>query len=191
MKKFEVKDINLIIDCFNDLPSNINDYLAFISYFSFFEQFKETLKPLIVVPKNKLSNITFWASSFQIPVIKKQINFEDVIQRPAFRVKCGVVLLDQNFDYQNSYHGFENNGIQLYSGEEIITDNVGLIGKLDDEFSSSFINLNQDIYFKDLVNILYGVLKDASKIYGKVNRVLLDKLLIKAYKIFVNFPQAR
>lgn len=191
MKKFEIKDINLIIDCFNDLPSNINDYLAFISYFSFYEQFKETLKPLIVIPKTKNTAINFWALSFKIPIIRKQIDFQQIIQKPAFRVKCGVVLLDQNFDYQNSFYQFDKYGIEIFSGENTTNDNVGLIGKIDDEFSSSFINLNQDIYLNNLVNILYEVLKDISDIKGNSNRALFERLLIKAYKIFIKFPQIR
>lgn len=191
MKKFEIKDINLIIDCFNDLPSNVNDYLAFLSYFSFYDQFKETLKPLIVIPKTKNTAINFWALSFKIPIIRKQIDFQQIIQKPAFRVKCGVVLLDQNFDYQNSFNEFDKYGMEILSGENTTNDNVGLIGKIDDEFSSSFINLNQDIYLNNLVNILYEVLKDVSDIKGNNNRALFERLLIKAYKIFVKFPQIR
>ena len=131
MKRIFLKDINLIIDCFNNLPSKANDFLAFISFYSFYYQFEKTLNPLILIPNNKSTNINYWASSFKIPLLRNNFNFNEVIQKPAFRIKAGIVVLDQNFCYSNSFDLFESHGIQLISEKENYVLNNGILGNLN------------------------------------------------------------
>lgn len=193
MKRIEVKNINLIINCNNQMPSRISDYLAFLTYYSFYDQFKETLKPLLIIPTKKDTNIHYWASSFKIPILRKELKFESIIQKPAFYVKSGVLVLDQNFDYVNSINAYEEYGLKLFSEKEKEFSNIGIIGNLNDDFSSSFINLNQDIYLNDLVNILnngYG----ASYFFRNKktpNRSSFSELVKKAHISYLNFPEIR
>ena len=193
MKRIEIKNINLIINCNNDMPSRISDYLAFLTYYSFYDQFKETLKPLLIIPTKKDTNIHYWASSLKIPIVRKEPNFESLIQKPAFYVKSGLLILDQNFDYSNSIDAFKEHGLKLFSEIEKKFSNVGIIGKLDEDFSSSFINLNQDIYLNDLVNILnngYG----ASYFFRNkktLNRSSFSEIVKKAHALYLNFPEIR
>lgn len=193
MKRIKIKNINLIINCNNEVPSRISDYLAFLTYYSFYDQFKETLKPLLMIATKKDTNVHYWASSLKIPIIRKEPNFESLIQKPAFYVKSGLLMLDQNFDYLNSIDTFEEHGLKLFSEIEKKFSNVGIIGKLDDDFSSSFINLNKDIYLNDLVNILnngYG----ASYFFRNkktLNRNSFSEVVKKAHSLYLNFPEIR
>ena len=50
MSRFDSKDRNLIIDCNNDLPSNVSDELAFLSFsIALFQSFLAILKCSIFV----------------------------------------------------------------------------------------------------------------------------------------------
>jgi hypothetical protein len=193
MKRIEIKNINLIINCNNEMPSRISDYLAFLTYYSFYEQFKETLKPLLIIPSKKDTNIHYWTSSFKIPILRKEPVVESVIQKPAFYVKSGLLILDQNFDYLNSINAYEKYNLKLFSEKEKEFSNIGIIGKLNDDFSSSFINLNQDIYLNELVNILnngYG----ASYFFRNKktpNRNSFSEIVKKAHSLYLNFPEIR
>ena len=193
MKRIEIKNINLIIDCNNEMPSRVSDYLAFLTYYSFYDQFKETLKPLLIIPVKKDTNIHYWCSSFRIPLLRKEPVFESIIQKPAFYVKSGLLILDQNFDYLNSINAYEKYNFKLFSEKEKEFSNVGIIGKLNDDFSSSFINLNHDIYLNDLVNILnngYG----ASYFFRNKktpNRNSFSEIVKKAHSLYLNFPEIR
>jgi hypothetical protein len=193
MKRIPIKDVNLIINCNNDMPSRISDYLAFLTYYSFYDHFRETLKPLLVIPSVKDTNAHYWASSLKIPILRKVPFFENVIQKPAFYVRSGLLILDQNFDYLNSFDVFENYGIRLISETQNDFSNVGIIGNLDDEFSSSFINLNKNISLKDLVNILNNGFGASYFTRNKktINRTCFSEVVKKAHVVYLNFPQIR
>jgi hypothetical protein len=192
MSRFDSRNRNLIIDCTNDLPSNVSDELAFISFYSFYNQFGDTLKPLVIIPSNKQSNIAFWASSFKVPVFKNKICLEEFIQKPAFFIKSGVVMLNQNFENNKSFDFFKSQGIKFFSQEDTFS-NFKIIGELDDNFSSSFINLKYWIYKNNIINTLNSFYGNPSllKIKGKPNEILFNQLLDKAHKIYINFPEIR
>lgn len=193
MSRFDFKNRNLIIDCFNDLPSHVNDDLAFLSFYSFYNQFGDTLKPLIFIPSNKRTCITYWALAFKIPVLKKRIDIKDIVQKPAFYIESGMVILDQNFESTKSFDAFESHGIKFLSEIESDFYNFGLIGELEDNFSSSFINLNKWIYKNNIVNTLsncYGY-PSLSKRKEKPNEILFGDLLDKAHKTYKQFPEIR
>jgi len=192
MKRIFLKDINLIIDCFNNLPSRVNDFLAFISFYSFYYQFEKTLNPLILIPTNKSTNINYWASSFKIPLLRNNFNFNEVIQKPAFRIKAGIIALDQNFCYSNSFDLFESHGIQLISEKENNFSNTRILGNLNDDYPSSFIDLSQYFCFNEKnMDVLGNLLKFFSNKKDKINEVLLTKMLDKVSKLYVNFSEIR
>ena len=107
MKRIFLKDINLIIDCFNNLPSRSNDFLAFISFYSFYYQFEKTLNPLILIPTNKSTNINYWASSFKIPLLRNNFNFNEVL------IKSLEAKDINEFMYKYHYIGPINHAINI------------------------------------------------------------------------------
>lgn len=191
MKARILKNINLVIDCSEEMPTRVSDFLAFLSFYSFYLQFGKTLNPLILINRSKVTNISIWGNSFNIPIIKKKIDFEKIIERPSFRIKNGIIILNQNFDNNFSFNAYDSFGLEFYSGEKIKFSNLGLFGNLDDNFSCSFVNLNQGNNLNIVNETLNNSMKIFSKSVKKINEVLFMKILNKAYKLYVNFPEVR
>jgi hypothetical protein len=101
-------------------------------------------------------------------------------------------MLDQNFCYSNSFDLFESHGIQLISEKENNFSNIGILGNINDDYPSSFIDLSQ--YFrsnKNNIDILENLLKSFSNKKDKINEVLFTKMLDKVSKLYVNFSEIR
>lgn len=196
MSKEKIANVNLIIVC-ND--SKYNDELTFLTWYSF-NKFFSGIKCLILKSSRKNSNINYWINSFKIHCKLGNFKLDEIknfefLDDSYFVIKAGIIFLKSEVNLENSFNFFDNKGIFYnYKKFNFEFDDKYLIGKLEDDFSSIFVDLNPWIEklneFKliDRLSLCYG---EPEFINGKgtPNEVNFGGLLKDAQKIYNNFPE--
>jgi len=140
--KKTISDINLVI-----LNDQNQDDLTFLTWFSFNKNFAG-IKSLILRKTRNQSNISFWSNSFGIFSMVgdydlNKINKFNFLDSSYFVVKSGLLFSKPEFDLDKSIDLFEKHGIYYKNkNADSFNDQKDLIGDLDCDVSTIFVNLN-------------------------------------------------
>jgi hypothetical protein len=189
-------DVNLIILSEND--QNCDD-LTFLTWFSFNRNLSG-VKPLIIRKKRTQSNIHYWANSFNIFSMVGDYNLKKIdnfnfLDKSYFVIKSGILFSKSDLDLDKSFDLFDTYGI-FYKNKSssFFYDNNDLIGNLDNDTSTMFIDINN--WVKNLsmlklsnkLNQCYGHPKFL-KGNGTTNEINFGYILKDAYGVYSNFPE--
>ena len=197
MFKNKISNINLVIVCDN---SKHSDDLTFLTWYSFNKHFSG-IKSLILKTKRDNSNIIYWANSFKInykfgEFSLDKINNFNFLDDSYFVIKSGIIFSKSEIDLENSFDLFNQKGIYYNNKKSNMknNDNDYLIGNLEDDNSSVFIDLNpwiaklKQLQLIDKLSSCYG---EPSFINGKgtPNEINFGAILKDAQKVYINFPE--
>ena len=196
MFKRKLSEINLVI--VSDKNHN-NDDLTFLTWFSFNKNFAG-IKSLIYRKKRNNSNINYWTNSFNVFSLVgdfdfKKINNLDFLDNSFFIVKSGIIFSKSELNLEESFDFYKDKGI-LYKNKNsnLINNNQDLIGTLDSDTSTVFIDLNPWIDNLNLLklncklSLCYGE-PEFLKGKGTANQINFGYLLKDACKVYTNFPE--
>lgn len=196
MFKNKISNINLIIVCDN---SKNNDDLTFLTWYSFNKHFSG-IKSLILKTKRDNSNIIYWANSFKVnykfgEFSLDKINKFNFLDESYFVIKAGIIFSKPEIDLENSFDLFDEKGIYYNNKNSNFKNNNNfLIGCLEDDVSSVFIDLNpwiiklKQLQLINKLSLCYG---EPSFINGKgtPNEINFGAILKDAQKVYINFPE--
>jgi hypothetical protein len=187
-------DINLVI-----LNDDNQDDLTFLTWFSFNKNFSG-IKSLILKKKRTQSNINFWSNSFGIFSMVtdsslEKINNYDFLDDSYFVVKPGIIFSKPELDLDKSIDLFDKFGLYYKNkNSNLFNEQNDLIGNLDHDVSTIFVNLNPWIDNLNKGKINNSLAKcyghpEFLKGHGTANEVNFGFILKDAYSVYVNFPE--
>jgi len=194
--KKTISDINLVI-----LNDQNQDDLTFLTWFSFNKNFAG-IKSLILRKTRNQSNISFWSNSFGIFSMVgdydlNKINKFNFLDSSYFVVKSGLLFSKPEFDLDKSIDLFEKHGIYYKNkNADSFNDQKDLIGDLDCDVSTIFVNLNtwikniNKLKLNSKLSQCYGN-PEFMKGRGTPNEVSFGLLLKDAYGVYANFPEVK